>query len=295
MTADNNKLTRQATYASVTVAVILIFCKAFAWRITDSLSLLSTLVDSLLDAAASLVTLFAVRHAQRPADHDHRFGHGKSEALAALGQSTLIVGSAVWLIVEAVSRFYDPQPILKTQEGLIVMLISIVLTLVLLAFQKHVIKKTGSLAITADSIHYKSDLYINLSVMFVLLISSTYKIPLLDPIVGAGIALYILYTAWEISMESVDVLMDKELPGEIRNKVSEIACSHPKVLGYHDLRTRSAGQQHFFQLHLELDPNMSLWEAHQISDEVCMMISKQFPQADIIIHQDPPLGYKRED
>lgn len=284
---DHSTLMRQATYASVGVALFLIGIKTYAWIATESLGLKATLIDSVLDAAASMVNLVAVRHALRPADKEHRFGHGKIESVAALGQSAFIAGSAAWLIFEAVDRFVTPQAIGQTTVGIVVMLVSIVATGGLLLFQRRVVRHTNSTAIKADAAHYRTDFLINVGVILSLLLSRWLGWIYLDTFVGLGIALYILYTAWEIGAEAFHMLIDRELPDEDRHKIIEIALRHEKVLGLHDLRTRSSGTQSFIQLHLEMDGNLSLGAAHAISDDVMLDIATAFPKADILIHQDP--------
>ena len=287
LSAKEFTLIRMATYASVSVASILILAKIFAWHLTGSVSLQATLVDSVLDGAASLINLFAVRHALRPADHEHRFGHGKIEALAAMGQSGFIAASACWLGYEAVDRFIHPEPITEVNIGISVMALAIFLTLGLVFFQRYVIKRTGSAAIEADSIHYKSDLYINVSVVVVLVTGKFQEIWFLDTLFGLLIALYILYTSSQIMRYAFDILIDREFPDSDRNQIIEIALKHTQVNGIHDLRTRSSGTQSFIQLHLEMDGALTLKEAHRIAIDVTKAIQTAFPRADIIIHQDP--------
>ncbi len=200
-----------ATYGAVGIAAILIGAKFFAWMQTDSLSLQASLIDSLLDIVASVINLFVVRHALKPADKEHSFGHGKIEALGGLGQSTFIAGSAVWLMIEASHRLIHPHPLQETFIGTIVMVFAIVLTFGLVVFQRYVIKKTRSLAISADSLHYLSDLFTNIGVLISLNLSIYLGWLYLDVLVGMGIAVYILYTSWEIGRRSLDVLMDREL------------------------------------------------------------------------------------
>jgi len=278
---------RQATYASVAVALILIGAKLFAYLMTDSVSLLSTLLDSLLDAAASLVNLVAVRTALTPADAEHRFGHGKAEPLAALGQSAFIAGSALFLLVEAGNRVVNPSPIQNSGIGLAVMVFSIAATFLLVLYQRHVIRLTNSVAIRADSIHYVSDLLVNGAVIVSLLLWREFGWKLADPIFAASVGLYILYTAWRITRGSLDLLMDRELPDSARQRIREIVLANPVVRELHDLRTRSSGQATFIQFHLELDGAMALTQAHAVSDEVEDAILLEFPGAEIIIHEDP--------
>jgi ferrous-iron efflux pump FieF len=276
-----------ATYGAVAVAAILIAAKFFAWMRTDSLSLQASLIDSLLDIAASIINLLVVRAALKPPDAEHRFGHGKAEALAGLGQSAFIAGSAVWLIIDAIHRLFHPHPLLESDIGSVIMIIAIILTSLLVTFQRYVIKRTRSLAISADSLHYLGDLYTNIGVLISLNVSILLGWHHLDTLVGAGIAGYILYTSWTIGRRSLDVLMDRELPDEARLKITEIVLNHPKVWGVHDLKTRSAGLQDFIQMHLDMDEKLTLLEAHDVANDVEMALQDAFPHAEIIIHQDP--------
>ncbi len=285
--ADNGRLMRLATYASVTVALCLITLKVFAYVMTDSVSMLSTLIDSLLDAAASLLNLFAVRAALTPADKEHRFGHGKAEPLAAMGQSAFIGGSAVFLLVEAGNRMFNPSPVQNTGLGIVVMAISIAATIVLVTFQRRVIRRTGSVAIKADSLHYLGDLFVNCAVIVSLLLWRQFSWTFTDPVFAVAIAAYILFTAWQVAHTALDLLMDRELPDDARRKIRDVALAHREVRDIHDLRTRSSGQATFIQFHLELDGNTLLSRAHTISDEVEDAILVAFPGAEVIIHQDP--------
>jgi len=283
---ETAKLLRLATYASITVALILIVAKLVAWGLSDSVSLLATLIDSVLDALASLINLIAVRHALTPADKEHRFGHGKAEALAGLSQSLFIAGSAGFLLLEAGRRIVNPTQIESIELGIVVMVISIVATLLLLGFQQHVIRKTNSTAIRADALHYRTDLMVNSSVIVALLLASIGWNGF-DGLFAAAIGIYILYSAREIIVTSYDHLMDRELPDEDREKIKALVLQHPSARGLHDLRSRHSGTMTFIQLHLELDDDLSLLEAHKISDEVEDNILSAFPGSEIIIHIDP--------
>ena len=284
---ETARLMRLATYASVGTAVSLIVMKLGAWVLTDSISLLSTLIDSILDALASLVSLLAVRHALTPADREHRFGHGKAEPLAALGQAAFITGSAVFLMIGALDLLFDPRPIHNPGVGIVVMLISIGATAVLVLFQRSVIRRTKSVVVRADSLHYLGDLLINAAVIVALLGATQLGWMILDPLFAIGIAAYILKTAWSIASESLHMLMDRELPDQDRARIERIVRAHPEVLDMHDLRTRLAGPQTFIQLHLELNGDLSLWDAHMIADQVEAELRSAFPGAEVIIHEDP--------
>ena len=282
-----DRLRRLATYASVTVAALLIAVKFAAWLETGSVALLSSLVDSLLDIAASLVNLVAVRHAMSPADREHRFGHGKAEPLAVLGQSAFITGSAMLLLAEAVRRLISPVRIENPPAGIAVMIFSIVVTIGLVLYQRHVVRRTGSIAITADELHYRSDVVLNLSVIAALVLGSTLDLPILDPLFGAAIGIWIVYSAVRLARLSLIQLMDHELPDDEREKIRAIAQSHPEVVAAHDLRTRVAGPTAFIQIHIEMNGTLSLIRAHEISDEVEAELRAAYPNAEVMIHQDP--------
>lgn len=284
---DGGTLMRWATYASVATATVLIVAKLAAWAMTGSVALLSTLIDSVLDAAASLINLWAVAHALTPADREHRFGHGKAEPLAGLGQAAFILGSGGLLLIEAADRFFHPVAVTRGGVGIAVMVFSVVLTLALVRFQKYVVSRTSSVAISADSLHYAGDVLINGSVIVSLLIVMTVGWSWVDPLFAVAIAGYLMWNAWQIARQSFDMLMDRELPEEDRERIRVIARSHPEVRNLHDLRTRLSGQQGFIQLHLELDANLPLYKAHDIADEVEKAIMDAFPNFEVIIHQDP--------
>jgi len=281
------RLKRLAAVAAVTVAGLLIAAKTGAWLVTGSVSLLSTLIDSMLDLAASLVNLFAIRHALQPADREHRFGHGKAEPLAGLAQAAFVSGSAAFLLFEAFQRLVHPVSIGNTTFGIAVMVFSIVLTLGLVAFQKFVVRRTGSVAISADSLHYSADLLVNTSVVVALLLTVNLGWSAADPLFAIGIAMFILRGAWSIFRSSLDLLMDRELPEEERQRIREIATSHGGVISLHDLRTRSSGTKIFIQFHLEMDGGLTLLEAHEIADDVMDDIEDAFPDAEVLIHEDP--------
>lgn len=283
---ETAKLLRLATYASTSVAIVLIAAKLFAWAASDSVSLLATLIDSMLDAVASIINLVAVRHALTPADKEHRFGHGKAEALAGLSQSLFIAGSAGYLLIEAWQRVIQPSAVESVELGIFVMAISIAATMLLLAFQRHVIKKTNSTAIRADALHYRTDLMVNGSVIVALLLANA-GWPGFDGLFAGAIAIYILFSARDIIVTSYDHLMDRELPDEDRQKIKALVMQHPKARGLHDLRSRHSGTMTFIQLHLELDDDLSLMAAHKISDEVERSIVNAFPGSEILIHIDP--------
>ena len=281
------RLLRLATRAAVAVAVLLIIMKMAAWFLTDSVAILSSLMDSVLDLGASLVNMYAVAHALVPADREHRFGHGKAEALAGLAQSAFISGSALFLVAEAGQRLIEPQPIIRDGIGSTGMVLSIFLTLGLVIFQRQVVKHTHSTAISADSIHYRGDILANLGVIIALVLAGNFVWIRADAIIALLVAAYILFGAWGIVKNALDQLMDRELPEAQRERIRDIAIANEDVDDVHDLRTRSSGIQTFIQFHLELDGELSLLKAHEIADDVEAEIQAAFPGAEVIIHQDP--------
>lgn len=282
----NARLLRLATYASVVTAAILIMAKIGAMLLTGSVSVMASLIDSLMDAAASLINLFAVRYSLMPADEEHRFGHGKAESLAGLAQATFIAGSALFLLLHAVDRLLNPQPLQDIGIGIAVMVFAIAATLILLAIQRYVIARTGSTAIRADSLHYFTDLLTNASIIAALALSLT-GWPGMDPLFAIGIAFYILYSAWQIGLEAFHQLMDRELPDADRERIRQIALGHAQVRGLHDLRTYRSGQREIVQFHLELDGELSLHAAHAVTEAVTAAVRQAYPAADIVIRQDP--------
>jgi ferrous-iron efflux pump FieF len=288
--ATKARLMKLATLASVLVAGTLIGAKLAAWLYTPSVALLGSLLDSLLDGAASLVTLLAVRHALRPADDEHRFGHGKAEALAGLGQAVLIVASALFLTIEAIDRLRHPQTVEQSPAGIAVMVLSILLTAALVTYQRSVARRSGSVAVAADRLHYVGDLAANLVVIAALLLATRPELAWIDPVAALVIAVFIAKSAIDILRGALDTLMDREMADADRDRILATVRAHPQTRAAHDLRTRLAGGQAFIQLHLELDPDITLREAHRISDEIEAELLRQFPGAEVIIHQDPA-GY----
>lgn len=284
-TADN--LMRWATRASVTVASILVLTKAYAWWVSSSVSVLGSLTDSGLDLAASLVTLFAVKTAVSPADRDHRFGHGKAEALAGLFQSAIMAGSAAFLLLEAGTSLLHPVIIGASALVIQISILAIVLSLTLVAFQSYVIRKTESLAIKGDHLHYVGDLLLNIGVI-VAVYASTAGWLYADGVFGMLIAGYIFYGSSQIARPAINMLMDREMPDADREAIFNMALGNPEVRGLHELKTRLSGRDIFIQMHLEVDAKITVREAHFISDEVEGVIGEKYPDAEIIIHIDPP-------
>lgn len=284
--SPNARLLRIATYASVFVACVLIMAKLGAWLMTGSVSVMASLIDSLMDVAASLINLFAVRYSLMPADAEHRFGHGKAESLAGLAQATFIAGSAVFLLLHALDRLLNPQPLHAIGVGVGVMVFAIATTLALLAVQRYVIARTGSTAIRADALHYLTDLLTNTTTILALTLSMS-GWPGTDAIFAIAIAFYILHSAWGIAREAFDQLMDRELPESDRERIRAIALAHEQVRGFHNLRSYRSGQREIVQFHLELDADLSLHTAHAITEAVTAAIRRAYPTADIVVHQDP--------
>ncbi len=285
--ADRGRLMRIATYASVAVALLLIVAKTVAWVYTGSVSLLTSLTDSLLDAAASVTTLVAVRHALVPADDEHRFGHGKAEALAGLAQGAFITGSVAFLLFESGSRLIEPHAVKQGAVGVAVMIFAIAATFALVLFQRFVVRRTGSMAIGADQLHYKTDLLTNLGVIAALVVAGEGQWEVADPLVAIAIALYVLRGAFGIFRQAFDHLMDREFPEDSRDRIRDIVMQHPEARAMHDLRTRWSGNRPFIQFHLELDGAMTLLRAHRISDEIEQAVMHAFPGAEVMIHEDP--------
>lgn len=287
MAADVQRLMRIATIASMTVAVTLIGAKTVAWLMTESVSMLSSLVDSSLDFLASLVTFLAVRQALTPADADHRFGHGKAEALAGLTQAGFIAASGGGLLLTVGDRLFHPHQVQREMVGLVISAFAIAITLGLVVFQNYVVRRSGSIAIGADKAHYLTDIVTNLAVGAALFLSGYFDQPLIDVGVAALVALYLMHGAWGVGRGSLDVLMDRELPEADRQRILDIVHTHSVVRSVHELRTRSSGLTKFIQLHVVLEPTMSLGRAHVIGDTIEAAIQDAFPQAEIILHIDP--------
>ena len=278
---------RRATQFAVAAAGVMIAAKLGAWLMTDSVSLLSSLADSVMDVLASLVNLFAVRHALTPPDREHRFGHGKAEPLAGLGQALFITASVIFLMVEAVGRILEPEPIERAPVGIAVMVFAIVVTSALVLYQRRVVRLTTSTAIKADSLHYASDLLMNIGVIAALALAMTLGWGLADPIIALAIAGVILHASYRVARGAIEQLMDREFPDEERERIRKIVLEHPEVRDCHDLRTRRSGIDSFIQVHVEMDRSLTLLRAHEISDDVEARIREAFPHAEVLIHADP--------
>ncbi len=282
-----SRLVAAAAIASAATALFLLLLKAFAAWTTGSVAMLGSLADSSLDLLASLVTLYGVRVAGTPADHDHRFGHGKAEALAALFQVALITASAAAIAWRAAYRFTESSATQDAEFGIAVSMVAIVATIALLAFQRSVIRRTSSVAIRADNIHYQSDLLLNLSVIAALVLDQYFGLTGADPLLGIAIALWLAWGAFKASNQAIDQLMDKEWPEEKRQHFLALAAQHPELRGIHDFRTRRSGSRDFAQFHMYVAPDMTVADAHNVMDAVEARIAQEFPDVEVLIHLDP--------
>jgi ferrous-iron efflux pump FieF len=277
---------RLAAIFSTSIAFILVVMKLYAWLVTDSSAMLASTTDSILDLFASIMSIVILRFALAPADKEHSFGHGKAESLAGLVQASFILGSAIILIFNGVSRFLNPQVIVKSDVAIWVTIISIVLTLVLVAFQRYVIRRTGSIIISGDALHYQSDIFLNLGVLAAIILSQGIWLQA-DGFFTILVALYLVFGAGQIIVQSVSQLMDSELSDEELTQIKTIVLTHKQAIGIHELRTRQSGAQKFIQFHLELSDDLSLLEAHSIGDEIEAEICSALAPCEVFIHQDP--------
>ena len=284
---NTEPLVRSASIASLLVASTLIVLKYYGWVTTSSVSMLGSLADSMIDFLASVFVFIAITYSFLPADEKHRFGYGKSEGLAAFIQSLLIGISGVYVFTEAIKRLLNPTQINQPNIAIWIILVSIALTIALIIYQKYVVKKSQSMAIESDQYHYLTDTFINLSVLFSIVITGWTRFTFIDAVVGLLISGVVLYTAFILLKKSFKILLDQEIQSSHRDQIRKIALQHPQVLGFHDLRTRDTGRKYIIQFHLELDPKMSLLESHRITDEVTDNILDVYPNSELIIHTDP--------
>ena len=292
--AERSKLTARAAIASIAMAVTLIVLKSWAAYETDSTAMLGSLADSGLDLIASLVVLLGVRIAAQPADYDHRFGHGKAEALASLVQVILITISAIFIGVRAVQRLVAGAQTADAELGIGVSLLAMILTVALISYQRHVVRRTGSLAIGTDRLHYSSDLLLNGSVILALALDQFAGLPGADAVFGLLIALWLLWGAWKASSHAFDQLMDREWPDDLRERFLAAAKEYPELAGLHDLRTRSSGTHYFAQFHVWVPAQWTVQEAHDRLDAVEEALQERFPGTEILIHVDPEGQTDRE-
>jgi ferrous-iron efflux pump FieF len=286
--ARNQDLRRLASLVSLAVAMILVVVKLAAWIVTGSVALLSSAMDALVDTAASLATFFGVRYAERPPDHDHRFGHGKGEAVAGFAQATLLAGAALALAAQSAERLFFPAPVQLIGLGLCVIVASLFAAAGLVAMQTWVVRRTGSTAIAADRAHYITDVAVNLAVLAALGVTRFTGWERADPIFALGIAGYMLWNGRGIALEALKQLLDHELSPEERQRIRETVLACPGVRGVHDLRTRSAGDRIFVEFHLEVDAHLSIADGHAIGDAAEASVERQFPSiVEVTAHLEP--------
>ena len=285
--AERSRLAPRAAVASVAVAVLLLGLKAWAAYTTGSMAMLGSLADTGLDVIASLVTLTGVRIAALPADSDHRFGHGKAEALVALVQVVLIATSALWIAFRSVERLMAGSETRSTEIGIGVSVVAMAATLLLIAYQRTVVARTGSVAIAADRAHYQSDLLLNISVIAALVLDQYANLLGADAVFGLLIAAWLLFGAWRSAGHAVNQLMDKEWPEEERAAFLAAAADFPELEGLHDLRTRSSGSHHFVQFHVWVPGDWTVREAHDRLEAVEEALQARFPRTEFLIHLDP--------
>lgn len=284
---DLHALNRSAAYASISVSLLLAGLKVWAVLATGSTAMLGSLADTALDLVASLATLAGVWVAAQPDDDNHRFGHGKAEALAAMFQVVLISISALGLGVRAVDQWFAGTRPEGAEGGIVVSAVAMGATVALLAWQRYVIRKTGSLAISTDHVHYQSDLMLNLAVIAALAFDQYLGLAGADAVFGLAIALWLGWGAWGASQEAIEQLMDHEWPEEKKARFLEVVARHPELRGLHDLRTRTSGNRDFVQFHMAVDPDMSVRTAHDVMDEIEAKLMSEFPGVEILIHPDP--------
>lgn len=285
--AQRARLTRSAAYASIAMAVFLAVLKSWAAWHTGSTAMLGSLADTALDLIASIATLIGVWIAAQPADREHRFGHGKAEALAAIVQVMLIAVSATGIGYRAITRLGGEVETAAAGEGIGVSLVAILATFALLAWQRHVVRRTGSVAIKTDAIHYQSDLFLNLAVIAALILDQFAGFAQADPLFGLGIALWLAWGAWRGASEAADQLLDREWPDDKRQRFVEVVARHPELSQLHDLRTRTSGMHDFVQFHVGLPPDMTVREAHDVVERVEDTLREAFPGTEVLIHIDP--------
>ena len=280
-------LNRSAALASISGALLLVGLKVWAAWTTGSTAMLGSLADTALDLVASLATLAGVWVAAQPDDDNHRFGHGKAEALAAMFQVVLISISALTLAARAIGQWFAGARPEAAEGGIAVSVIAMLATVALLAWQRRVIRQTGSLAIATDHMHYQSDLFLNLAVIAALALDQYAGLAGADPFFGLAIALWLGWGAWGASQDAVDQLMDKEWPPEKKDRFLAVVARHPELRGLHDLRTRTSGNRDFVQFHVAVDPGMTIRAAHDVMDEIEAKLLAEFPGVEILIHPDP--------
>jgi cation diffusion facilitator family transporter len=290
-TSEHQNLIKSASYFSFTVAAFILLIKSYAWLVTDSQSILASLIDAMLDISSSFINLVAIRFALQPPDYHHRFGYEKIQDLAIFSQSIFFCVSSLFICFSSIKALIDRSVPSNIESGINVMYTCIILTFILVAYQTYVIKKTGSEIIKVDKLHYFTDLLTNIAVIFS--INLTTRFWFIDSLFGIGISLYIIYGSYTLFKKAFKNLIDEELPEKDRKKIISIISSFKEVKGIHEMKTRYAASKPFIQCHIEMDGDMSLYSSHNYSDKVCSALLSEFPEAEIIIHLDP-YGYEEK-
>jgi ferrous-iron efflux pump FieF len=283
----SNFLIKRAVSASILTSSIIIIAKIIGWYVTDSLTILASLTDSLLDIAVSFINFIAAKYALQPPDDEHRFGHGKAEDLAVFAQSAFFSLSGIFIMVVSIKRLIYPTFIEKSGVGIVIMLFSVFITIALVSYQSYVVRRTRSNIVKADRVHYSMDLFSNIAVIASLYLSTLFNSKIIDPIFALFIAIYIIYNAGKLISSAFNNLMDREFKISEKKKLHKIIMSYSEVKGYHDLKTRHSGRESFIQFHIELDGKMSLYASHEVAEKIEQQIMQIFQEAEIIIHQDP--------
>lgn len=276
-----------ASISALVAVTAMIVMKGWAWYITDSVGVLALLADSIMDAAVSVAVFYSIRYSVKPADDEHRHGHGKIEGMVALMQGALLFGAAVLLLLEAVSRLHSPEHIENHEIAMALIAFSIAVTAVLASIQLYAMKKTPSLAIEGDHAHYAGDIWINVAVLVALYVDQENGPVWIDPAVGAAVACYLVYSAKSVGHKGYDMLMDRELPSEERQKIIDTIEKEKRIAGWHDLRTRRSGMKLFIDMDIEINPELTLKKAHDIAEDIEAELLKLYPDAEVMIHMDP--------
>lgn len=280
-------LKKTASLLSISVSVSLLIIKLIAVIYSSSLAILSSLIDSASDIFASFITFWAIKYSNRPLNPKHRYGYGKAESASALIQSAFIVGSGAFVLYDGVERFINPLPVKQTMFGLQLMLLSLVITILLICYQKYVIVKTKSIAIMADSLHYKVDLLTNTLIIISLFLLNHYNLIWIDIITAFFISIYLIWNAYHIAVNAMKDITDQEIDVEMKKNIIKTINKTKNIKGFHDFRSRTSGNRIFIEFHLEINGNLSLYDAHKISKSIEEKIISIYPNAQIIIHQDP--------
>ncbi len=284
---ERSKLNINAGIFAITTASLLVLLKLYAWIQTDSLSIFSSLIDSSLDVATSVINLLAIGYALKPADEDHPYGHDSIEDIVGLLQAAFISGSGFFILYEGLQRFYRPTEVMRNDLGINVMIFSVLITIALVTYQKIVVARTKSIVVESDSVHYVSDILSGILIIISLFITRNSALSFIDPLLAIIIAAYISATAYKIGKRAFDNLMNKEIDEKDKNKIIDIITANKNHNGFHQLKTRSSGTKIFIQFDLELDGELTLRQAHDISDEVMHAIMREYPNSEVIIHFDP--------